>query len=196
MVQQVRKPYWFERFNWFVSGENYLVLSGRDAQQNELLVKRYLRCFTHGIVNRHLRPVPSRQAPHDRFTSEIHLAPCLACFKQNGLLVSSAISGIYDPAAFEPPACAKALAVQSLRACADLVCADMHNSKRERLCSLCIQRLFAHGRFRNPAAPDKTGSELQTSACAGRATSTCTPSCTAPRRRSSRTSSRISPSHR
>ena len=44
MVQQVRKPYWFERFNWFISGENYLVLSGRDAQQNELLVKRYLRC--------------------------------------------------------------------------------------------------------------------------------------------------------
>ena len=44
VVQQVRKPYWFERFNWFVSSENYLVLSGRDAQQNELLVKRYLRC--------------------------------------------------------------------------------------------------------------------------------------------------------
>ena len=44
VVKQVRKPYWFERFNWFISGENYLVLSGRDAQQNELLVKRYLRC--------------------------------------------------------------------------------------------------------------------------------------------------------
>jgi predicted ribosome quality control (RQC) complex YloA/Tae2 family protein len=39
-----RKPYWFERFHWFVSSENYLVLSGRDAQQNELLVKRYMRC--------------------------------------------------------------------------------------------------------------------------------------------------------
>jgi len=38
-----RKPYWFERFHWFISSENYLVLSGRDAQQNELLVKRYLR---------------------------------------------------------------------------------------------------------------------------------------------------------
>lgn len=41
-----RKPYWFERFHWFVSSENYLVLSGRDAQQNELLVKRYLRWAT------------------------------------------------------------------------------------------------------------------------------------------------------
>lgn len=37
-----RKPYWFERFNWFVTSENVLVLSGRDAQQNELLVKRHL----------------------------------------------------------------------------------------------------------------------------------------------------------
>lgn len=38
-----RKAYWWERFNWFISSENYLVLSGRDAQQNELLVKRYLK---------------------------------------------------------------------------------------------------------------------------------------------------------
>lgn len=38
-----RKAYWFERFHWFISSENYLVLSGRDAQQNELLVKRYMR---------------------------------------------------------------------------------------------------------------------------------------------------------
>lgn len=37
-----RKPHWFERFHWFVTSENVLVLSGRDAQQNELLVKRHL----------------------------------------------------------------------------------------------------------------------------------------------------------
>ncbi|GAX80591.1 hypothetical protein CEUSTIGMA_g8028.t1 [Chlamydomonas eustigma] len=39
----VRKPLWFEKFNWFISSENYLVISGRDAQQNELIVKRYFR---------------------------------------------------------------------------------------------------------------------------------------------------------
>jgi predicted ribosome quality control (RQC) complex YloA/Tae2 family protein len=43
-----RKAYWFERFHWFITSENYLVLSGRDAQQNELLVKRYLRCVGEG----------------------------------------------------------------------------------------------------------------------------------------------------
>ena len=42
-IQHVRKPLWFEKFNWFVSSENYLVISGRDAQQNELIVKRYLK---------------------------------------------------------------------------------------------------------------------------------------------------------
>ncbi|KAK9857575.1 hypothetical protein WJX84_011908 [Apatococcus fuscideae] len=41
-VQQVRKQLWFEKFYWFISSENYLVASGRDAQQNELLVKRHL----------------------------------------------------------------------------------------------------------------------------------------------------------
>lgn len=41
--QVVRKAAWYERFNWFISSENYLVISGRDAQQNELIVKRYFR---------------------------------------------------------------------------------------------------------------------------------------------------------
>jgi len=38
-----RKTYWFEKFYWFITSENYLVISGRDAQQNELVVKRYLK---------------------------------------------------------------------------------------------------------------------------------------------------------
>lgn len=46
----VRKVHWFEKFNWFISSEGYLILSGRDAQQNEALVKRYLR---HGDVYVH-----------------------------------------------------------------------------------------------------------------------------------------------
>jgi len=32
----------FEKFIWFISSENFLVLAGRDAQQNELLVKRHM----------------------------------------------------------------------------------------------------------------------------------------------------------
>lgn len=42
-IQKARKVYWFEKFLWFVSSENYLVIAGRDQQQNEMIVKRYLR---------------------------------------------------------------------------------------------------------------------------------------------------------
>lgn len=41
-ISHMRKVHWFEKFNWFISSENYLVISGRDAQQNELVVKRYM----------------------------------------------------------------------------------------------------------------------------------------------------------
>lgn len=41
-ISHIRKVLWFEKFNWFISSENYLVISGRDAQQNEMLVKRYM----------------------------------------------------------------------------------------------------------------------------------------------------------
>ncbi|CAM6100258.1 unnamed protein product [Calypogeia fissa] len=42
-ITHIRKVHWFEKFNWFISSENFLVISGRDAQQNELLVKRYMK---------------------------------------------------------------------------------------------------------------------------------------------------------
>ncbi|CBI25952.3 unnamed protein product, partial [Vitis vinifera] len=43
-LSQVGEHYihWFEKFNWFISSENYLVISGRDAQQNKMIVKRYM----------------------------------------------------------------------------------------------------------------------------------------------------------
>lgn len=42
-ISKARKVYWFEKFYWFISSENFLVIGGRDAQQNELIVKRYMR---------------------------------------------------------------------------------------------------------------------------------------------------------
>lgn len=40
-IVKARKVFWFEKFYWFISSENYLVIGGRDAQQNELIVKRF-----------------------------------------------------------------------------------------------------------------------------------------------------------
>ncbi|XP_020279965.1 nuclear export mediator factor NEMF homolog [Pseudomyrmex gracilis] len=42
-INKLRKTYWFEKFYWFITSENYLVIGGRDQQQNELVVKRYLK---------------------------------------------------------------------------------------------------------------------------------------------------------
>lgn len=53
-VSQTRKVMWFEKFSWFLSSDGYLVLAGRDMQQNELLVKRHLRAgdaYVHADIH-------------------------------------------------------------------------------------------------------------------------------------------------
>eukprot|EP00800_Vazella_pourtalesii_P016405 TRINITY_DN4738_c0_g1_i1.p1 TRINITY_DN4738_c0_g1~~TRINITY_DN4738_c0_g1_i1.p1 ORF type:complete len:859 (-),score=233.96 TRINITY_DN4738_c0_g1_i1:205-2781(-) len=42
LIKKVRKTYWFEKFYWFISSDNYLVIGGRDRQQNEIIVKKHL----------------------------------------------------------------------------------------------------------------------------------------------------------
>ncbi|EGQ42699.1 MAG: putative RNA-binding protein, eukaryotic snRNP family [Candidatus Nanosalina sp. J07AB43] len=39
---QKRKKKWFEKYRWFYSSEDYLVLCGRDAQTNDMLVKKHM----------------------------------------------------------------------------------------------------------------------------------------------------------
>jgi len=39
---RMREKSWYERFHWFRSSDGFLVLSGKDAQTNEVLIKRYL----------------------------------------------------------------------------------------------------------------------------------------------------------
>ena len=54
MMQPQRKQHWFEKFLWFITSDNYICIGGRDAQQNEQLVKRYLRpgdAYLHADVH-------------------------------------------------------------------------------------------------------------------------------------------------
>ncbi len=37
-----RKRKWFEKFRWFISSEGFLVLAGKDASTNEVLVKKHM----------------------------------------------------------------------------------------------------------------------------------------------------------
>ena len=43
VMRPQRKAMWFEKFGFFISSEGYLVLAGKDAQQNEILYKTYLK---------------------------------------------------------------------------------------------------------------------------------------------------------
>ncbi|KAL4917153.1 telomere recombination-domain-containing protein [Aspergillus aurantiobrunneus] len=43
VLRPARKPFWFEKFLFFISSEGYLVLGGRDGMQSEILYRRYLR---------------------------------------------------------------------------------------------------------------------------------------------------------
>ncbi|EGP86704.1 uncharacterized protein MYCGRDRAFT_43818 [Zymoseptoria tritici IPO323] len=43
VLRPVRKQFWFEKFIYFLSSDGYLVLAGKDAQQNEILYRRYLK---------------------------------------------------------------------------------------------------------------------------------------------------------
>ena len=67
-IRKARKIFWWEKFLWFITSENYLVIAGRDAQQNEILVKKYLNpgdayihADIHGassvILKNHTRPL-------------------------------------------------------------------------------------------------------------------------------------------
>lgn len=54
VLRPIRKMMWFEKFTWFVSSDGYLVIGGRDAQQNEILYKKYLRkgdVYVHADLN-------------------------------------------------------------------------------------------------------------------------------------------------
>lgn len=41
-IKTKRKTYWYEKFRWFFSSEGFLVIGGRDATSNEILIKKHL----------------------------------------------------------------------------------------------------------------------------------------------------------
>lgn len=67
---KARRVAWFERFRWTITSNGFLVIGGRDASQNEVLVRRYLEdrdLFVHADIQggstvilktRGLKPAP------------------------------------------------------------------------------------------------------------------------------------------
>ncbi|KAK4192544.1 ribosome quality control complex subunit 2 [Podospora australis] len=86
ILQPIRKQMWFEKFTWFISSDGYLVLGGRDAQQNEILYKRYFRkgdvyvhADTHGaatVIIKNSPKTPDAPIPPSTLAQAGHLSVC------------------------------------------------------------------------------------------------------------------------
>ncbi|KAK3363406.1 fibronectin-binding protein A N-terminus-domain-containing protein, partial [Lasiosphaeria hispida] len=86
ILQPIRKQIWFEKFIWFISSDGYLVLGGHDAQQNEILYKRYLRkgdiyvhADMHGassVIIKNSPKTPDAPIPPSTLTQAGNLSVC------------------------------------------------------------------------------------------------------------------------
>ncbi|ETN82641.1 hypothetical protein NECAME_01926 [Necator americanus] len=98
---KTRKQMWFEKFIWFVSSEKYMIIAGRDAAQNELLVKRYLRTqdiYVHadayGAASVIIRNKEGGgEIPPKTLTEAAQMATC--CTKAWGSHISSSAWWVY-----------------------------------------------------------------------------------------------------
>eukprot|EP01061_Rhynchopus_euleeides_P002301 TRINITY_DN11762_c3_g1_i2.p1 TRINITY_DN11762_c3_g1~~TRINITY_DN11762_c3_g1_i2.p1 ORF type:complete len:1033 (+),score=445.82 TRINITY_DN11762_c3_g1_i2:104-3100(+) len=95
-LQAVRKVMWFEKFHWFISSENYLVLAGRDMQQNELLVKRYLKkgdiyvhADLHGAATTIIKNPTGKGVPSDTLYQAGNMAVCRSAAWESNIVISA-----------------------------------------------------------------------------------------------------------
>ena len=66
-TREPTKKFWFERFRWFISSEGAIVLGGKDAKSNDMLVKKHLE-------------------PGDRYAhADIHGAPSVVVKMKEGV---------------------------------------------------------------------------------------------------------------
>lgn len=86
ILRPVRKQFWFEKFIYFISSDGYLVLAGKDAQQNEILYRRHLRkgdiyvhADLHGaatVIIKNNPSTPEAPLPPSTLSQAGHLAVC------------------------------------------------------------------------------------------------------------------------
>lgn len=86
VLRPVRKQMWFEKFVYFISSDKYLVLAGKDAQQNEILYRRYLKkgdiyvhADLHGaatVIIKNNPMYPEAPIPPTTLSQAGHLAVC------------------------------------------------------------------------------------------------------------------------
>lgn len=71
-----RRPRWFERYRWFLSSEGAIVVGGRDAATNDLLVRRHLKdgdYYIHADIHGAASVVVKHPAPGEPPVTEVTL---------------------------------------------------------------------------------------------------------------------------
>ncbi|KAF1963632.1 hypothetical protein CC80DRAFT_588001 [Byssothecium circinans] len=86
ILRPVRKQQWFEKFISFISSDGYLVLGGKDAQQNEIIYRRYLRngdVYVHAdlkgaapMIIKNKPNTPNAPIPPSTLSQAGHLSVC------------------------------------------------------------------------------------------------------------------------
>ena len=63
----MRKRFWFEKFHWFISSENFIIISGKDALQNDIMYRRYMKntdiyvhADIHGAASCLIKGIPGK----------------------------------------------------------------------------------------------------------------------------------------
>ena len=99
VLRPVRKQMWFEKFIYFISSDGYLVLAGKDAQQNEILYRRYLKkgdvyihADLHGaasVIIKNNPATPDAPVPPSTLSQAGHLAVCTSSAWESKAVMSA-----------------------------------------------------------------------------------------------------------
>ncbi|KAF2012260.1 serologically defined colon cancer antigen 1 [Aaosphaeria arxii CBS 175.79] len=86
VLRPVRRQQWFEKFIYFLSSDGYLVLGGKDAQQNEIIYRRYFRkgdVYVHAdlkgaqpMIIKNKPNTPDAPIPPSTLSQAGHLSVC------------------------------------------------------------------------------------------------------------------------
>lgn len=89
-INKIRKPYWFEKFNWCISSDGYIIVSGRDMQQNEVRIVHIRLIYIDVRVLTGCRCCTSATCNRTTFTcTQISAEPARASSRTRLLIVSA-----------------------------------------------------------------------------------------------------------
>lgn len=80
-INKARKVHWFEKYLWFITSENFLVIAGRDQQTNEQIVKRHLKprdVYVHADLHGAASVIVKNHTDKDVTPTSLHEAGIMA----------------------------------------------------------------------------------------------------------------------